>query len=65
MRGKKNLCCETFATFFVFHGSYFYSYLSTNCHEKNKKITLNARDFCERFVTFSFLILEKKAKVLE
>ena len=65
IRGKKNLFYETFATFFVFHGTYFYSYLSTNCHEKNKKITLNARYFCERFVTFSFFILEKKTKVLQ
>ena len=64
MRDKKTCVAKHLLHFFVFHGSYFYSYLSTNCHEKNKKITLNARDFCERFVTFSYFILEKKAKVL-
>ena len=64
MRGKKTCIAKHLLLFFVFHDSYFYSYLSTNCHEKNKKITLDTRDFCERFVTFSFFILEKKAKVL-
>ena len=64
MRGKKNLCCETFATFFVFHDSFFMLTFLLFYNEKHKIMMPNARDFCERFVTFSFLILEKKAKVL-
>ena len=64
-RRKQTLFCKVLATFWKFHDSFFMLTFLLFYNEKHKIMMLNIRDFCERFVTFSFLILEKKAKVLQ
>lgn len=64
IRGKKTCVAKHLLLFLFFMVRIFILTYLLTAMKRTKKITLNTRDFCERFVTFSFFILEKKAKVL-
>ena len=64
-RRKQTLFCKVLATFWRFHDSFFMLTFLLFYNEKHKIMMLNIRDFCERFVTFCILFLEKKAKILQ